>query len=207
VSAKGERLAASVTQSILSADVDGFEQETQATDPILGLSWLGNLAERSGWRLSPSVTASPGLSLASRDAGLRGTLRPSLSLSRKAGPWSGGVGTAVTRRFHRYTLSAAGQPNVIYSASGSVFAGVELPLDLSVSVSLAWIESTPYEGARRQAYSNAAGLDWAVTEHLSLAVGVGTTDAQRGVGGDDNNELSLYQTNKTEMYVSAACAL
>lgn len=194
--------------------VEEPQEEAVAADPRLTLSYLPNLLESAGLKLSPSLTLIPGLSIASRDGDYYGGLRAAASVSKQLGDATLGLGVGFTRHFRRYTFTTeatdtvpVGTPTAKYTASGSIFGAYDVGAGFSLSANVTYIESIRHEGSNRYIYESTFGVGYAATQSLSFEVSLFDSDAQRMPDGTENNEFAVYRQNETEVYVGATYAL
>lgn len=204
-----ELLSASLTQAVIRAPhPTEHEHEVLMQDPTLGLSSRTKiLPESLALGLSGGLSVTPGFYEESRSLGYMGSARANIGLSRAFGPVTFGLGSSFTHRVHKYTLDLDGRanPRDTVSASGSI--RLALGEQVSLGVNLAYLKTSFYYGKETYRYSNAATVNVALTDHVSVFAGISTSDSQLSPAGDDNYAGSLYKRNQTEAQIGASFAL
>ena len=181
-------------------------EETVVSDPTIAVSkGLGKLPGKIP--VAAKLSFKPGVSERSQEADYYGSVSAGLSMTKTTSIVTLGIAGRYTKRLHKYTFSSLGITNTSHSESASGFVSLELPASTSVTGSLAYIRSVPYEGDARYIFSNGVDFSWQASNTIVISTGLSRTDSQLQPNGEDNNVFTVYKQNQTEMYLSVTYAL
>jgi hypothetical protein len=174
-----------------------------ATDPSLTAAIaLFATSETNPVSVGLTLGFRPGLSVQSREQGLRGSASQVLSISKKVGIVHWRTFLLGKKMSYRYTLDELGRPRTSHAFGAGIGASMPLIAGVSADASHTRQEVHRYSGDPVTTISNSISLSAAPTEQTSVSIGLSHSNSALAPNGDENNQFELYKVNQTEGFVS-----